>query len=125
MIFQTIKLLTDENISPKVVMFLRNQGIDIRDVKEQSWFGKKDEELLEIAYKNQRFILTHDSDFGTLSIHEGKRYFGIIYIRVKILHSRNVIRVCKQLFELKTKITSGSIIVVEESRLRIRKFDIT
>lgn len=124
MIFQTIKVLADENISPKVVVFLRSRGIDVLDAKEQSWFGKEDEELLEIAYKDQRFILTHDSDFGTLSIHEGKRYYGIIYIRVKYPHPRNVIRVCEQLFKLKTELTPGTIIVVEEARLRIRKFDI-
>lgn len=124
MIFHTIKVLTDENISPKVVSFLRRNGIDVLDTKEQSWFGKEDEKLLEIAYKEQRFILTHDSDFGTLAIHEGKRYYGIIYIRVRNLRSQNVIRVCEQLFKLKTELTPGTIIVVEDARLRIRKFDI-
>ena len=124
MIFQKMKLLVDENISPKVVAFLRSHGIDVLDTKEQSWFGKEDEELLEIAYKEKRFVLTHDSDFGTLAIHEGKRYYGIIYIRVRYLHPQNVIRVCEQLLELKRELTPGTIIVVEEARLRIRKFDV-
>jgi len=124
MIYQTIKVLTDENISPKVVTFLRSQGIDVLDTKEQSWFGKQDEELLEIAYKEKRFILTHDSDFGTLSIHEGRRCYGIIYIRVKYLHPQNVIRVCEQLLKLKIELKPGTIIVVEEARLRIRKLDV-
>ncbi len=124
MIFQTIKVLADENISPKVVAFLRSKGINVLDTKEQRWFGKEDEELLEIAYKEKRFILTHDSDFGTLAIHEGKRYYGIIYVRVRNLHPQNVIRVCEQLLELTTELTSGTIIVVEEARVRIRKFEV-
>ncbi len=41
MIIQKIKILSDENISPKVVAFLRECGIDILDTKEQSWFGNK------------------------------------------------------------------------------------
>ena len=122
--FQKIKILTDENISPKVVLFLRQQGIDVLDTKEQAWFGKADEELLEIANREQRFIMTHDSDFGTLAIHEAKSYYGIIYIRVKNLKPQNVIRVCNQLFELKTKLIQGTLMVVEESRLRIRQFDV-
>ncbi|MFQ5823857.1 MAG: DUF5615 family PIN-like protein [bacterium] len=50
MIIQKIKILSDENISPKVVAFLREYGSDILDTKEQGWFGKEDEELLNIAY---------------------------------------------------------------------------
>lgn len=124
MIFNKIKVLADENVSPKIIAYFRQQGIDVLDTKEQGWFGKEDEELLNIAYKEKRFILTHDSDFGSLAIHEGKRYYGIIYIRVKNLHPKNVINVCKQLLEIKTKLIPGTLIVVEETRLRIRQFDV-
>lgn len=71
-----IRILTDENISPKVKAFLRQYGLDILDTKEQQWFGKDDEDLLSIAYQEQRFVLTHDSDFGTLAINEGKLSLG-------------------------------------------------
>jgi predicted nuclease of predicted toxin-antitoxin system len=61
--FHDLRILTDENVSPKVTAFLRNQGIDVLDVKEQGWKGKIDDELLEIAYHDKRWVLTHDSDF--------------------------------------------------------------
>jgi len=54
---QNIKNLADENISPKVISFLRNYGMNVLDTKEQGWFGKEDEELLNIVYSEQRFIL--------------------------------------------------------------------
>ena len=63
-----ITLLADENISPKVVASLRLMGLDVLDTKEQHWHGTKDEKLLATAYQEHRFILTHDSDFGTLAI---------------------------------------------------------
>ena len=72
-----IKILADENISPKVVAYLRSLGLDILDVKEQQWFGKPDADLLHIAFTEQRFVLTHDSDFGELAINEGKRCYGL------------------------------------------------
>lgn len=58
--FHALKILADENISPKVVSFLRQGGFDVLDAKEQHWQGKDDEDLLEIAYREQRFMLTHD-----------------------------------------------------------------
>ena len=80
---QDVKILTDENISPKVVGFLRNVGLDVLDVKEQHWHGQNDEVLLDIAFRDHRFILTHDSDFGTLAVNKGKPYYGILYLRLK------------------------------------------
>ena len=52
-----IKILADENVSSKVVVYLRNIGFDVLDIKEQHWFGKADADLLQIAYaehKNHR-----------------------------------------------------------------------
>ena len=63
------------NISPKVVRFLRNVGLDVLDVKEQHWYGQNDEVLLDIAYRDQRFVLTHHSDFGTLAVNKGETVF--------------------------------------------------
>lgn len=33
--------LTDENIHPEVVAYLRSRGFDVLDVKEQGWQGRK------------------------------------------------------------------------------------
>lgn len=80
---QASKILTDENISPKVVAFLRQAGVDVRDVKEEEWFGTADEALLDLAYQEERFVLTHDADFGALAAHQGKPCYGILYLRLK------------------------------------------
>lgn len=120
MIFQNIRILADENISPKVVEFLRQQEVDVLDTKTQNLIGKTDEELIEIANEEHRFILTHDNDFGKLPIFEGKKYNGIIYFRLKKINPENVIKVYQQLLNLKTEIYPNSIIIVEENKLRIR-----
>ena len=117
---QDVKILTDENISPKVVSFLRNVGLDVLDVKEQHWYGQNDEVLLDIAFRDHRFILTHDSDFGTLAVNKGKPYYGILYLRLKNLKSTNVIRVCDHVFRKDLDVSSGAILVIEETRIRIR-----
>lgn len=42
-----LKFLTDENISPKVVSFLRQKGFDVIDAKEERWHGTEDKRLME------------------------------------------------------------------------------
>jgi len=118
--FRSLKILTDENISPRVVSFLRQKGTDVIDAKEEKWHGKDDEYLLEKAFSDNRFILTHDSDFGTLAIKEGKNYYGIVYLRIKIPKVINIIRVIDKLLSLDTELYEGNIIVVDDARIRIR-----
>ncbi len=116
----SINILADENISPKVVAYLRSLGLDILDVKEQQWFGKTDAELLHIASTEQRFVLTHDSDFGELALNKGKPCYGIVYLRVKNLKPIHVIHVCQRLFEKDVDIVPGTILVIGDVRVRVR-----
>ena len=74
-------VLTDENISDAVVASLRSNGFDVLDVKENQWTGRSDLFLLQEAYKKQRVILTHDSDFGKIIFTESVPFVGIVYLR--------------------------------------------
>ena len=66
-------------------------------------------------------MLTHDSDFGTLAINERKDYYGIIYLRLKRPNAQSVIRVLEKLLLMDTELRVGSLIIADESRIRIRK----
>jgi len=46
MILKDFKFLTDENIHPDVVHYLRKSNFDVKDVKESKLFGKSDLFLL-------------------------------------------------------------------------------
>ena len=118
--FHQLRILSDENISPKVVAFLRDHGIDVLDVKEQGWQGRSDDELLEAACQESRWVLTHDTDFGMLAVHEGKPCFGIVFLRIRDLKSRNVIGVCNHLLKHDMNFSPRALVVVEETRIRTR-----
>ena len=72
---------TDENIQNEVTEFLRNSGLDVKDVKEESLIGMGDKFLLELAEKEGRVFITHDSDFGRLVFIDSISFVGIIYLR--------------------------------------------
>lgn len=104
-----IKILTDENLSPRVVAFLREAGLDIRDTKEEQWHGKADEELLRIAHREERFVLTHDADFGALAVNQGKPCYGILYLRLKNVKPAAIIQVLTELLQRELEIAPQTI----------------
>lgn len=72
--------LTDENIHPEVLAYLRSRGLDVLDVKEQRWHGRSDEDLIDEAYRSGRITLTHDGDFGTLALLCERPVIGIVRV---------------------------------------------
>lgn len=76
-----LKLLTDENIDPDLVIYLRSCGFDVFDIVENQLSGSTDARVLEFAVQQNRAVVTHDRDFGTLAIAAGKPFYGIIYLR--------------------------------------------
>jgi predicted nuclease of predicted toxin-antitoxin system len=120
MALQLLKILTDENISPRVVSFLREKGIDVIDVKEKGWQGADDKLLMAVAWEEGRFILTHDSDFGTLAIYEGVPCYGIIYLRLKDLRVEKIKESLGKFIKIEKEISEGTIIVLQDRQLRIR-----
>jgi predicted nuclease of predicted toxin-antitoxin system len=73
--------LADENIDPRIVQWLRSEGCDVWDVREQNWTSETDESLLQRAVSANRVILTHDADFGQLVVRDGHPCYGIIELR--------------------------------------------
>ncbi len=81
-----------------------------------------DEAILQLAFEQQRILITLDKDFGELAVHRGKPHAGIIRL-VDIpammqaeLASYAVERYGDQLQE-------GAILTVERNRIRIRTKD--
>lgn len=74
-------LMSDENISPELVAFLRAIGFDVLDVKEEGLVGELDANLLSLSFRSNRVFLTHDQDFGSLAMLEHAALYGIVFLR--------------------------------------------
>jgi len=44
-----LRFLTDENIFPQVITFLRNLGHDVKDIQESGLYQITDDKIVEIA----------------------------------------------------------------------------
>lgn len=114
------RFLADENISPRVVAFLRTSGFDVSDIKELGLFGLSDREILARAHKEQRIVITHDADFGMLAINQGMPFTAIVYIRLRNLSADAVTGVLQRFIQAEIDLTNGMLVVLEEERVRVR-----
>jgi predicted nuclease of predicted toxin-antitoxin system len=85
------KLFADENIAPRVVQALKNNQFDIVTVYEENLVSALDEQILKIAQKQNRIILTHDKDFGNLIRQSYQQHGGVILLRLRDQSPGNVI----------------------------------
>lgn len=59
-------LFADENMMRKMVESLRQDGFDVKYVRETGMIGWKDIDLMPVAFSEGRVILTQDNDFGKI-----------------------------------------------------------
>lgn len=120
------KLLTDENIHPLVVDFLLKSGCDIRTVDELGYSRQSDEFILAEANKSGRLILTHDRDFGRLTVLRQLPLLGIIYLRPGHIDPKFTIATLEAINSCDFDLTPSFILVSQRRenhlRLRLRRF---
>ena len=74
-----LKLLADENVPWPLIRLLRSMGLDVVWIPETSYRGISNDELIDMANRVERVILTRDSDYLKLSLRRRAKY-GVIYI---------------------------------------------
>jgi len=117
-----IQLLADENIPPAVVGFLRERGFDVREVSGGEVAGASDDEIMALACKEQRVLLTFDKHFANILMYPPSSHHGIIRIRIHPPLIEDIIHAFDQLlkeFDLNT--IEGSLIVLEREGFRLRR----
>ena len=92
------KFLTDENMPPRAVAWLKNKGLDVFDIKSEGLGGTSDEDILPIAQAQNRVIITQDSDLGTILFKLGLQKAGVIFLRPGHVSAQQAIDSLEKLF---------------------------
>jgi predicted nuclease of predicted toxin-antitoxin system len=114
-----VKVLLDTCVWGGVQQELESAGHDV------IWVGNWDEdpgdaEILSLAFRDGRVLVTLDNDFGELAVVFGQPHSGIVRL-VNISASRQG-KVCVEILErYKTSIEKGALITVDRDRVRIRE----
>lgn len=104
---------------------LEKLGYDVKDLDDFNSRGCDDEEVIELALKEERMIITLDLDFGQTYYFSRINEVGIIVLRVHtptVKHINQVLENFLRDVELDDKKLSKSLIIVDEKKFRVRRF---
>jgi predicted nuclease of predicted toxin-antitoxin system len=116
-----VKLLLDTCVWGGAVDPLKAAGHDV--VWAGDWpTDPGDDEILALAHREGRILITLDKDFGELAVVRGQTHAGII--RLAILSASQQAPTCLMaLNRYGIELQSGAIVTVEPGRVRIRPAD--
>ena len=120
-----MRFLADMGISMKIVEWLRAKGYDVQHLREVGLQRLSDEDIFKKATSEQRIILTFDLDFEEIIALSGGKLVSVILFRLHNTRTPYVLnRLACVLEESSESLKRGSIIIVEETRHRIRALPI-
>lgn len=117
-----IKLLADENFPSASIDQLNSAGLDTLSIL-QRYPGISDKDVILLANRESRLILTFDRDFGQLIFKEGiVPENGVLYFRLQNFKSTTPARLVIEILNNKQLDFERSIIVIEENFIRQTRF---
>ncbi len=105
-------ILADENVHYSLIRELKRLNVDVLPVVDTNFRGVADEELVEIANRTRRILLTRDSDFVKIAL-KRKIRVGIIYVAIPI--TKENYRRLARLIRNNLRRCRGKLMIVYES----------
>jgi predicted nuclease of predicted toxin-antitoxin system len=121
-----MKFLIDNALSPLVAEGLRKAEYDTVHVREIRLQNASDIIIFKSAEESDRIIVSADTDFGTLLALRQQSSPSVILFRRGSQRRPNqqVSLLLSNLPYIKKELLEGSVVVIEQSRLRIRSLPI-
>lgn len=116
-----LKLVIDMNLSPEWVQVLRKNGWETVHWSSVGDPRASDEEIMNWAATHQHVVFTHDLDFGTMLALSHAAGPSVLQIRTQdTLPDYLEGPVITALSQHEADLSAGALVVVDESRSRVR-----
>jgi predicted nuclease of predicted toxin-antitoxin system len=120
-----MRFLADAGISPKTVEFLKQLGHEATHVRTLGMQRAPDAQVIALARTDGSVVLSFDLDFGDLLALGVTNKPSVILFRLADERAESVNRrLSAVLNEQVTELESGALILVQDTRYRVRKLPI-
>ena len=121
-----MRFLIDQNLSERLAELLRNAGHDAAHVRTLGLSRAPDAVILDRASAESRVLISGDTDFGALLATGHRREPSVILIRRERPRrpEAQATLLLGYLDRVATALNDGAIVVIEETRIRVRDLPI-
>lgn len=113
-----MKFLANENVPFSSVTYLKSAGFDIKAIGIDNP-SIADKEVIDIAIKEERTILTYDKDYGELIFKHGQKpNSGVIFIRQQPVDPLETAKIIEQLVSTESLALEGKLTVIDANTIR-------
>jgi predicted nuclease of predicted toxin-antitoxin system len=117
-----MRFLLDMNLPPAIADWLRSEGHDAVHVREIGFADLPDREVFARAAEEGRIVITFDLDFGEIAGLAGATGATVVLLRLRLArHPYLRERLQAAVVEAGAALQSACIVVVEDTRIRIRR----
>lgn len=117
-----MRFLLDMNMPPSFAERLHAQGHEAVHALDAGLADRPDQQLFERATAENRIVVTFDLDFGEIAGAVTGNTCGVILLRLKLARPAYLwTRLQVAIAEAAEALQGGAIVVVEDSRIRIRR----
>ena len=119
-----MKFLVDENLSHQTVELVRELGFDVKDVGEACLRGCEDADIVRLAERENRIIITLDLGYGSIYYFSKKGDVGMIVLRVHPPTVEEVNRVLKNFLgkvDMEKEKLTRCLIMLDKKKYRVRR----
>ncbi len=113
-----MRFLADESCDFTVVRALRSSGHDVFLVSETAPRAE-DSEVISLAVRENRILLTEDKDFGQLVHAHGQETIGVIFLRFPPDTRKQIAKDVVKMVKNEGEKLVGCFVVVQPGRIRI------
>lgn len=120
-----MKFVIDNALSPSMADGLTKAGYDAIHVRDIGMSKASDNDILSFAFRENRIIVSADTDFGTLlALRKSSKPSFILFRRSDKRPAALLIQLLANWDQFSEAVTEGAVVVIEDKRIRIRKLPI-
>jgi predicted nuclease of predicted toxin-antitoxin system len=120
-----LKFLVDNALSPQIATGLSQAGHDAVHLRDFNMQSASDDQVFKLAADEQRILISADTDFGTmLALRQANKPSVILFRRSLRRPDKQIQFLLNNLLNLEQPLREGSIIILEDMRIRVRSLPI-